>query len=143
MTIDTPANPIKIILDTNIVISGIGFCGKTREILHLVLDDKIKAVTSRIILAELEDVIVKKFQKLINQLNPINREIREKFIIVKPRKSLDVVKDEDDNRVLEAGAEGKCSYIITGDRDLLNLKTFRNIKIVTPDIFLSISQLIS
>jgi len=137
MNTGTPANPIKIILDTNIIISGIGFGGKPRKILHLVLDDKIKAVTSPILLAELEDVIVKKFQKLITQLDPINKRIRERFIIVKPRKSLHAVRDDDDNRVLEAAIEGKCSYIVTGDRDLLDLKTFRKIKIVAPDTFLS------
>ncbi len=137
MTTGTAVNPTKIVLDTNIIISGIGFGGKPRQILYLVLDDKIKAVTSPILIAELEDVIAKKFQKLIKQLEPIKKQVREKFIIVKPKKSLHAVRDDDDNRVLEAAIEGKCSYIVTGDRDLLNLKTFKNIKIVTPDTFLS------
>ncbi len=130
------ANPIKVILDTNILISGIGFGGKPREILNLILDDKIEAITSQILLAELEDVIGKKFPKLAYSFTLIERQIKEKFKIVKPRKSLSISRDKDDNRVLEAALEGKCDYIITGDRDLLDLKNFKNIKIVTPDIFL-------
>ena len=63
------------LLDTNIIISGLGFGGKPREILDLILDDKIKAVTSPILLAELEDVITKKFQKLTYSIEPINKQI--------------------------------------------------------------------
>lgn len=137
MSIDTAANPIKVILDTNIIISGIGFGGKPRKILHLILDNKIKTVTSTIRLAELEDVIYKKFPKLGYNFALISKQIKEKFEIVKPKKSLLITRDDDDNRVLEAAIEGKCSYIITGDGDLLDLATFKNIGIVTPDTFLS------
>lgn len=137
MSIDTAANPVKVTLDTNIIISGIGFGGKPRKILHLILDNKIKAVTSSILLAELEDVIDKKFPKLASSFVLISKQIKGKFKIVKPKKSLLIARDDDDNRVLEVAIEGKCSYIITGDRDLLDLKNFKNIKIVTPDIFLS------
>lgn len=137
MSIDTAANPVKVTLDTNIIISGIGFGGKPRKILHLILDKKIKAVTSSILLAELEDVIDKKFPKLASSFVLISKQIKGKFKIVKPKKSLLIARDEDDNRVLEAAIEGECSHIITGDRDLLDLKIFKNIKIVTPDTFLS------
>ncbi len=130
------ASPIKVILDTNILISGIGFGGKPREVLHLILDDKIEAITSPILLAELEDVINKKFPKLVYIFALIIKQIKDKFKIVNPQRSLLVSRDEDDNRVLEAAVEGKCSYIITGDKDLLDLKNFKNIKIVTSDTFL-------
>lgn len=131
------ANPAKVTLDTNILISGIGFGGKPREILRLILEDKIEAITSPLLLAEFEDVINKKFPKLAYSLSLISKQVQDKFKIVNPKKSILVSRDEDDNRVLEAAYEGKCSYIITGDRDLLDLKTFKSIKIVTPDTFLS------
>ena len=137
MTIDTAANPVKVILDTNIIISGVGFGGKPRRILHLILDDKIKAITSPVLLAELEDVITKKFQKLAYNFELISRQIKRRLTIVKPRKSIFVVKDDDDNRVLEAAVEGSCQYIITGDKDLLGLVSFRGIKILTADEFLA------
>ncbi|HEX8932007.1 MAG TPA: putative toxin-antitoxin system toxin component, PIN family [Patescibacteria group bacterium] len=47
-----------------------------------------------------------------------------------------MVRDIDDNRVLEAAVEGKCQYIITGDADLLDLKIFQSIKIITAEDFL-------
>lgn len=61
------------------------------------------------------------------------------FKIVQPKVALDVVKDSPDNRVIEAAVEGRCSFIITGDKELLELKTFRKIKIVTVREFLHLA----
>lgn len=47
-----------------------------------------------------------------------------------------VTEDEDDNRVLECAVEGKAELIVTGDRHLLKLNSFRGIDILTPAIFL-------
>jgi len=134
------ANLVKVTLDTNIIISGLGFGGKPREILHLILDDKIKAVTSPMLLAELEDVITKKFQKLTYSIEPVNKQIKRKFKIVKPKIALFVVKDEPDNRVLEAAIEGDCKYIVTGDKELLKLKSYQDVRIVTADQFLKLAK---
>ena len=129
---------VKVTLDTNIIISAIGFGGLPRNILELILVDKIKAVTSNILLAELEDVITKKFPNLAFEFELLNKKIRKNFQIVKPKEHLKVVRDEDDNKVLEAAIEGKCQYIVTGDKDLLELDSFRGIKILTPEQFLKI-----
>lgn len=137
MNSDTAGNHAKVVLDTNILISGIGFKGSPREILSLVLDDKITAVTSPILLAELREVIFKKFPKLVTQLAIVEERIKEGFLIVSPRKTLNLARDKDDNRVLEAAVEGGCDYIVTGDRDLLELGKYKKIRIVTPAQFLA------
>ena len=136
MTLDIRKNPVKVLLDTNILISAIGFGGKPRQILTLVLDKKIKAVTSLILLAEFHEVINKKFHILAPQLQLMESKIKKIFLIVHPKVALDIVRDKDDNRVLEAAIQGECHYIITGDTDLLDLKVYQGIKIVTPEIFL-------
>ena len=51
-----------------------------------------------------------------------------------------VIRDQDDNRVLEAAIEGNCSHIITGDKGLLDIVTFKDITILTPDDFLLHTQ---
>src|SRR5260221_7150627 len=121
---------VKVVLDTNILISALGFGSKPREILQLVLDKKIKAISSPILLAELDDVISKKFPLFANKLDQIHKQLRKNMMIIKPKFGLHTVQDEPDNRVLEAAVEGKCKYIITGDNDLLELKKFKNISIV-------------
>ena len=138
MNTGTVINKVKVVLDTNIIISAVGFGGKPRKILQLVLDKRIQAISSPILLAALEDIIVKKFPKLANEFERINKRIRKNFKIVKPKKSLYIIKDEPDNRVLEAAQEGKCQYIITGDKELLSLSSFEYIRIITADEFLNI-----
>jgi len=134
-------DPVKVILDTNILISALGFGGKPRKILQLILDNQIRAITSSLLLAEFEDVINKKFPQLSLYFERINRQIRRKFKIVRPKKSLDILKDDDDNRGLEAALEGKCQYVITGDKELLDLAVYKDIKIITAEQFLSLSNL--
>lgn len=138
MSTDTAINKVKVVLDTNILISAIAFGGKPRQILKLVLDKDIQAISSVVLLAEFEDIVFKKFPPLANQFKKIEKQIRKNFKIVKPKKNLHILKDEPDNRVLEAGWEGKCEFIITGDKELLALKAFKNLKIITADQFLKI-----
>lgn len=128
---------VKVVLDTNILISALGFGGKPREILQLVLEKKLQAISSPILLAEFEDVISKKFPKLAPHLEKINRQLKKYIILVKPKITVNLVRDDPDNRVLEAALEGNCEYIITGDTDLLQLKIFKNISILKPADFLS------
>lgn len=131
---------VKVVLDTNILISAIGFGGKPRTILNLVLDKKLRAISSPILLAEFEDVVTKQFPHLDSNLDNIKSQLKKHIKFVKPRLSIHILHDEPDNRVLEAAIEGSCEYIITGDNDLLNLKLFKNIHIVTPEDFLSDMQ---
>ncbi len=58
------------------------------------------------------------------------------FQVISPVTKLDVVRDKSDNKVIECALDGMADYIVTGDPDLLALKEFRNIKIVTADEFL-------
>ncbi|GAG74095.1 unnamed protein product, partial [marine sediment metagenome] len=56
---------------------------------------------------------------------------------VKTKKKLDIIKeDPEDNKVLECALFGKADYIVTGDKHLLKLCKFNNIKILTPIEFL-------
>lgn len=138
MNTGTAANLHKVILDTNILISAVGFGGKPREILNLVLKKQIKAFTSPTLLAELEDVIHKKFPILSEDFNRLRRQIKKNFKIVRPKETIEVLKDTDDNRVLEAAIEGNCDYIITGDSELLGLNVYRKVEIITPEQFIKL-----
>lgn len=136
MNLDTKNNSIRVLIDTNVLISALGFKGNPRQILLLALDKKFKAVTSRILLAELHEVVNKKFPKLAHELKIIERKIRKLFLVVHPKETISVVRDIDDNRVLEAAIEGKCNFIITGDQDLLELQFYKDTQILTPYKFL-------
>jgi len=136
MISDIKKNPVKVLIDTNVLLSALGFGGIPRQILLLVIQRKIKAIISPILMAEIHEVVSKKFPLIADKLPIIEKKIKKLFTIVHPKRSLKVVRDIDDNRVLEAALEEKCKYVITGDSDLLELKNYKDITIVTPREFL-------
>jgi len=128
--------PLRVVLDTNILVSAFLFGGKPRDILFEVLSGNTVGITSQILLAELIDVITKKFKIGEADVKLIESQIRDKFIFVFPKRTINILEDDPDNRVLEAAAEGNCDFIITGDKDLLNLKILGGILILKPLEFL-------
>ena len=57
--------------------------------------------------------------------------------LIKPKEKVEVVKeDPDDDRILECALACRAKFIISYNKHLLKLKTFRGIKIVTPEEFL-------
>lgn len=136
MSIGTGANKVKVVLDTNVIISAVVFGGKPREILNLIINKRIQAVTTPVLLAEFQDVVSKKFPLLAINIKKIDKQIRKQFKIVNPKKTLKILKDEPDNRVLEAAIEGNCQYIVTGDKGLVELRKYKNIRILKPDQFI-------
>lgn len=128
---------IRVVLDTNIIISAILFQGKPKQVLDLVLDQVLIGITSVSLLAELTDVLTKKFPLTSQEISLIEQTIRDDFIVVKPTQMISILHDDADNRVLEAAVRGKCNYVITGDREMLALGNFYTIAIVSPQNFLA------
>ncbi len=58
------------------------------------------------------------------------------FHVVNPTSRIDIVRDKNDNKIIECAFDGMADFIVTGDPDLLVLKEYRGIKIVNADEFL-------
>ena len=129
---------IKVILDTNIIVSSIVFGGKPRDIFSLVQEGKIEAYISSFILYEVKEVLTKKFDFNDEKLKEVRQLMKDNFIVISPRISLQTIKVHLlDNKVLEAAVEAKADYLITGDKKhILPLKKIKNTKIVSPEEFL-------
>ena len=140
MNLGMVKKPPKVVLDTNLIISALIFGGKPQQVYNLVLEKQIIGITSSILLAELTEVLTKKFNFELIRVEQLEKIIKKHFKMVNPKQTVKILQDIDDNRVLEAAMMGKCNYIVTGDKDLLTLKTFHQIKILTPDDFLRIIQ---
>lgn len=136
MNIGTAGKPLETLLDTNILISALVYGGKPEQIVKLILEKKVKGITSLTLLVELLDTLTQKFHFEPQKIQQIERLMKKSFHFVYPKRALHIVKDEDDNHVLEAAVEGNCKYIVTGDKQLLELRLFRGIKIITADQFL-------
>lgn len=127
---------IKVVLDTNVVISAIIFGGKPRKILELCIKRELQNHTSNFLLSELTGILVKKFKFHKSTTKAIKSKLEKISRTVNPKKTLNILKDTPDNRVLETALEGNCKYIITGDKELLELGSYKKIEIVNPDQFL-------
>jgi len=128
----------KATLDTNILISALGWTGNPKQVFDKVVNGEVELFISNEQFDELSEAIeYPKFQFTQQQKDRFKSLILELSNFVKPLERIDAVKkDPDDNMVLEAAVAGNVEYIVSGDPDLLELKEFRGIKIRTPRKFL-------
>ena len=129
---------LRVLLDTNVLISAFQFGGTPFYVLEYVLSKRVIGITSDELMVELLGVFRRKFQLDTDTIALAEKKIRRSFRLVAPAVSLDVLDDVDDNRVLEAAITGRCDYIVTGDTDLLRLKQYKSIDIMTPSEFLAL-----
>ena len=129
---------MKIVCDTNVLISGILFHGHSREILRLSSRGIIQNFISPDILEEVEEVLLRpKFGLPPEQVDGILQLFRDSFNLVEPIQKLSVVEaDPDDDRILEVAHEAKAEYIVSGDHHLQDIKKWKSIRIVSPTEFM-------
>lgn len=129
---------IKVVLDTNIIVSAIVFGGKPRDIIYLIQEGKIQAYISSFILYELKEVLTKKFDFNDEKLKEVKDLVNDSFINISPKISIKIIRNYPlDNKILEAAIETKADYLVTGDRKhILPLKKIKKTKIVSPEEFL-------
>lgn len=128
----------KVLLDTNILISALGWLGKSSEIFKKVINDKCELITSYPQLVELERVMkYSKFEFPDNQKEIFMLLMLQYATIVDVFGTVQVIKeDPDDNIILETALIGKAEYLISGDPHLLKLGEYQGLKILTAHEFL-------
>lgn len=125
-----------VTLDTNIIISALVFGGNSKKIIEKINKQEFKVYISPQLVSELIDVLIKKFNFSKKMIMLLEAQIITLFNVVYPTQNINVVRDVDDNRVLEVAIESNSSVIVTGDKDLLDLKIYKNIEIMNPKDFL-------
>lgn len=130
---------IKVVIDTNVYISGTFWSGKPKKIINMAKRREISVVTSKELLEELKDVLTredKDFKLSEEEADKIIGNIRSYAELVKPTQRVTVCRDIKDNMVIECAIEGGADYIVSGDPDLKVLKEYQKIQIVNPTEFL-------
>lgn len=128
----------RIVIDSNVWLSGLIFGGNPGKILELFINESIVVFTSEELLSEISRIVIKKFPLFVPKLTLLIASIRKDALCVKlGSNTITVCRDSDDNKVLETATIGNCDYIISGDNDLLSLNNYQGIKIVTPAQFLN------
>lgn len=126
---------MRIVLDTNVLISAVLFGGHPRELLQHAIQGRIRPVTSTRLLDELEELLERRFG-----FSPVAAaETRSEFeVLAEVVELIDVprvCRDPDDDEVLAAAVLGRVTAIVTGDQDLLDLGMHDGIEILTPGFF--------
>jgi len=130
---------VRVVIDTNVLISAIFWTGGPKQLLNKVRHGKILFITSQTLLNELKEVLVRKdkpFGLSEEEVDRVVSAVREVAEIVHTSSRVERCKHQNDNRVLECAVDGGAEYIITGDSDLLELKSFRKVKIIAVREFL-------
>jgi putative PIN family toxin of toxin-antitoxin system len=127
---------MKIVVDTNVLISGVFFGGFPRKILSAIVNSRLKAVATTEIVDEYEEIVQEMIQR---KQGHINRELLAPLIrameIIEPVTHVELSRDPDDDKFLGCAKDARALYIVSGDKDLLVLKQFENIQIVTAKEF--------
>jgi putative PIN family toxin of toxin-antitoxin system len=128
----------RVVIDTNVFVSGLTFKGQPREVLDLAWKGEIEVYISPFILKELTGTLKKDFGWSNEQIKNTIQRIKAKTISIRPKIKVSVVKEkDDDNRILECAIEGNVQYLISGDKKhLLPLKEYQGIKILSPAQFI-------
>lgn len=130
-------NVLRVVADTNIYVSALHVGGVADELIARARARSVQLFISPAIADELERVLVRKFGWAPSRAQDAIDAIRVFAILVTPSERVTVIPREDpDNRILECALAAQAQIIVTGDRLLQALGTFRGIAIITPRQFL-------
>ena len=129
---------LRVVADTNVLVSAIIAKGNEYLLLKEAKLGRIRLVLSLQIIKELKGVLSRpKFGFSNEQVESVVKHIISISEIIVATSIVYVVKeDPSDNKIIEAAMDGKAGYIASGDKDLLRLQKFRNIKIIHAAAFL-------
>ena len=128
---------MKVVVDTNVIVAGLVAEGVCRDILKRRLP-ACELFTSRSMLDELAQKMRDKFGLDPAEL-PFLKIYEDTATVVKTKPlPQPVCRDEDDDEVLTTALAGRADVILTGDKDLLILKEFQEIKILSPRQFVEL-----
>lgn len=129
----------KLILDTNVVVSSLIQKGYPFLIVQYCLKGNVKICLSNPILKEYSEVLNRpkflRFPDFRTNADFFLSRLSQLCEIYEPSVHLDIIKDEPDNRFLELAESTNADFIITGNSNDFNMKSFKSTKIVSPKIY--------
>lgn len=131
---------LRAVIDTNVIVSGVLFGGKPRQVIQAALEGAAEICISEELLEELSNVLRRpKFALDSRLIHSILSELTGLARWVEPGKKHQIITDDPaDDRLVDCAVAGKAQYVVTGDKHLLRLGQFNDIGMVTPEEFVRI-----
>ena len=127
---------MKIVIDTNIVISAAFFGGIPRKVIQAAVEEKIIVCANSSIVDEYKEI---KDEMLLLKKGKLRDDIfdtyLEKIRMFKPVAVVNICRDPDDNKFIACAIDAKAIYVVSGDKDLLAVESYDEVKIVTAKEF--------
>jgi len=128
---------LKAVFGANIFVSAFAIPGgRAERAIDLVIDARVNLCISKEIIHEVLGVLAQKFSKGPEELARTAVFLSELAELVVPRKKIATLNDEPDNRILECAVKGYADIIVTGDRAMLDLRKYQEIRILSLRQFL-------
>ena len=138
---------MRVVADTNTIVSGMLWQGAPRRVLDSARTGKIELFTSAILLAELEDVLKRaKFADRLRSANFKPRDLVSGYAALARLTESAILSpvipaDPDDDAVLACAIAAQAQAIVSGDSHLLKLKQYADIPILTaPELLAQIPR---
>ena len=130
---------MRVVLDTNVIVSALNFPGNERLVLELALRGRFELYLSRFILGEVAGVLTRKFDWDEERTARVLQGIENAAAVIDPPRLPEMIAGgHADNRILECAAAANADYLITGDRrHLLPIGEHQGARIVNAPRFLS------
>jgi putative PIN family toxin of toxin-antitoxin system len=124
---------LRIVLDTNVIVSALISDGKPRALFKKGVEGQFVIVMSEPLLKELSAVLRRsKFKTNLAEIRRVTQALLNTARVVSLKTKFSVVKDDPkDDVIIETAYDGHVDLIVTGDGHLLKLKSFNKIKIMT------------
>lgn len=128
---------MRIVADTNLIVSAFLWGGTPRRLLDAVEADELELFTSRALITELEDVLSRaKFAERLRRTRfsapfLLARYTQFATIIATAETNIPELRDRKDAPVIACALAARAELIVSGDHDLLVLKTYQDIRIVS------------
>ena len=107
---------MRVVLDTNVIISGLIYRGNERRVIDLAENGRFELILSPFILDEVERVMARKFQRDSQEIVRDIADLRRIAIIIEPETLSDAVPGgHADNRILDCAAAAEADFLVTGD----------------------------
>lgn len=127
---------MKIVIDTNVLISGVFFGGFPKKVLLAVVENEIKACASSDILSEYVETVREMVRRRQGKINVgILEPLISRMEIIEPISDVKICRDEEDDKFINCAKDADAVYIVSGDKDLLVVEKFGDIEIITAKEF--------
>ena len=139
----TPKKIRRVVLDTNVLISALLFTGEPSKIVELWQRGRFVPLICRETFEELRAVLkYPKFSLVPDEIQSIiESEILPFFEVVEIKKRVKgICRDPEDDKFIACAVSGSADFLITGDKDLIDLKSYETVEIIKASEFLKIFE---